>query len=71
MATTTLKVKGMSCGHCVRAVTDALTGVDGVTHANVDLQAGLAVVEYDDARTDPSELTDAVADEGYNAEEVT
>lgn len=70
MATTTLKVKGMSCSHCVRAVTDALTRVEGVQTARVDLDAGRAFVEYDDARTGPRELVGAVMDAGYTAEEI-
>jgi copper chaperone len=71
MATTVLKVSGMSCGHCVRAVTDAIQGVDGVTRADVDLAQGRATVEFDAARTTPRELAAAVADEGYSAEEST
>ncbi len=71
MATTTLKVSGMSCGHCVRTVTEALEGVDGVTRADVDLQQGRATVEYDEARTSAPALAAAVSDEGYTAEETT
>jgi copper chaperone len=69
MARTTLKVTGMTCQHCVRAVTGALVGQDGVTHAEVDLQAGRARVEYDEARVSPRELANMVAEEGYEAEE--
>lgn len=71
MATTTLKVKGMSCEHCVRAVTNALKNTDGVQNAQVDLKGGSAVVEYDDSKTDPRTLANAVMDEGYTAEETT
>jgi copper chaperone len=70
MAQTTLKVQGMTCQHCVRAVTGALEGQDGVRSARVDLQGGQAVVEYDDALVTPGELANAVAEEGYEAEEV-
>lgn len=69
MKTTTLKVSGMSCGHCVMAVRQALESVDGVTTAQVDLQAQRATVEYDESRTEPGALVGAVADEGYSAEE--
>ncbi len=69
MATTTLKVSGMTCGHCVKSVTDALEDVDGVTRADVDLQGGRATVEYDESRTTPRALADAVSEEGYQAEE--
>ncbi|MDQ7785045.1 MAG: heavy metal-associated domain-containing protein [Desulfomonilaceae bacterium] len=43
----TVKIKGMSCNHCVRAVTEALTGLPGVTGVTVDLEMGQAVVEHD------------------------
>ncbi|MBN1829303.1 MAG: heavy-metal-associated domain-containing protein [Deltaproteobacteria bacterium] len=38
-------VKGMSCQHCVMAVTKALSVVDGVTAVNVDLAKGEASYE--------------------------
>ena len=71
MATTTLKISGMTCQHCVRTVTQALEAQDGVTRANVDLQAGRARIEYEEGRVTPAALANAVADEGYEAEEVT
>ena len=37
MATTSYKVTGMSCEHCVNAVTDELSGLDGVSAVTVDL----------------------------------
>jgi copper chaperone len=70
MATATLKVTGMSCEHCVRAVTNALMESDGVRHAQVDLKAGKAVVDYDETATTPRVLANAVMDEGYSAEEM-
>lgn len=40
-----LKVTGMSCQHCVKAVTDALTAVPGVSAVkSVSLDSGLAQV---------------------------
>jgi copper chaperone len=69
MTTTTLKIDGMTCGHCVAAVTRALESAEGVASATVDLQAGRAVVEYDETRTRPDVLTSVVMDEGYTAEE--
>lgn len=71
MATTTLKVTGMTCGHCVSSVTEALESVAGVEHAQVDLQNGRATVEYDATRTSPDALASAVTEEGYKAEEIT
>ena len=71
MATATLKVTGMSCEHCVRAVTSALQDTDGVRRAEVDLKAGRAVVDYDESKTSPRALANAVMDEGYSAEETS
>lgn len=68
MAKATLKVSGMSCQHCVRSVTEALEGRDGVLGAKVDLQAGRAEVEYDATRVTPEQLAGVVMDEGYVAE---
>jgi copper chaperone len=69
MATTTLKVSGMTCGHCVRSVTQALESQAGVTRVAVELEAGRARVEYDESRITPAALAAVVADEGYEAEE--
>ncbi len=68
MTKTTLKVTGMTCQHCVHAVTQALEGVDGVRSARVDLDAGRADVEYDESRASTDALVGAVAEEGYSAE---
>lgn len=65
MATTVLKVKGMTCNHCVMAVTKALEGVPGVTGAKVSLERGEAVVEGSAPR---EALVAAVKAEEYEAE---
>jgi copper chaperone CopZ len=40
MTTTTYPVTGMSCEHCVNAVTSELSGLDGVSAVTVDLVPG-------------------------------
>jgi copper chaperone len=40
MTTTTYAVTGMTCEHCVRAVTEELSGLDGVSQVEVDLVPG-------------------------------
>jgi copper ion binding protein len=67
MPKTTLTVKGMTCNHCVGAVTRALEETPGVRSARVDLEGGKAVVDYDDALADPRELATVVAEAGYQA----
>ena len=39
---TTIKIKGMTCKHCVMAVTKALGGIEGIQDVQVDLQKGEA-----------------------------
>jgi copper chaperone CopZ len=64
--TTQLKISGMSCEMCVRHVTNALQGVEGVESANVSLEQGSATVEHDGV--DISAMLEAVREEGYEAE---
>lgn len=64
-----LKVKGMTCGHCEKAVDRALAGVAGVTRVvTVSREAERVVVEGD---SDVQALIDAIEEEGYTAELVT
>ncbi len=58
-----LSIEGMTCGHCVMHVKNALTEVAGVASANVDLATKRAIVEG--PALDDSQLTAAVADAGY------
>ncbi|MCC6931552.1 MAG: heavy-metal-associated domain-containing protein [Gemmatimonadaceae bacterium] len=69
MERVTLKVDGMSCGHCVKAVQTALAGVDGAVAESV--QIGRAVVAFDAEKTSLGALIDAVQDAGYDAAPVT
>lgn len=67
MQTETLDVQGMSCGACVGHVTKALEGLDGVQSALVSLEEGRAVVTYDPAKVQTTQMVEAVAEEGYEA----
>ncbi len=58
------RVHGMTCASCVARVEKALSGVPGVTWANVNLASETALVEYSDD-TSITELKRAIADAGY------
>ena len=45
MATTTYGVNGMTCEHCVHAVTQELSKLDGVQKVQVSLENGTATVD--------------------------
>jgi len=60
----TVKINGMRCGHCVSAVTGALSGLEGVDNVNVDLEKGEAT--YDEATPVPIEkIKEAISATGF------
>ncbi|MEO8194322.1 MAG: heavy metal-associated domain-containing protein [Gemmatimonadales bacterium] len=61
---TSVRITGMSCAHCVRAVFTALGGVAGVARADVSI--GQAIVEHDGTVT-PEALREAISIAGYEA----
>ena len=65
--TATYRVTGMTCDHCVRAVTDEMSAIPGVRDVEVDLLAGgdttLPVVSEDDLSEDT--VREAVDEAGY------
>lgn len=63
--TTTYTVQGMTCGHCVGTVTEAVTALDGVTSVDVDLATG-AVTVVSDGRAEPASVRATVEDAGYD-----
>ncbi|GAX89194.1 copper chaperone CopZ [Effusibacillus lacus] len=66
MATVTLNVKGMSCGHCVKAIEGALGELNGVERALVDLQGGTVTVEYREESVSVDQMKEAIEDAGYD-----
>ena len=58
----TLQVEGMSCGHCIRAVTNAITALDQGAKVDVDLAAKRVVAQTSLSRT---AVVRAVEEEGF------
>ena len=67
METTTIKVDGMTCGGCVRSVTNVLKALPGVTAAEVSLDAAEAKVTFDPATANTAAMRKAIEDAGYEA----
>jgi copper chaperone CopZ len=63
-----LKIEGMSCGHCVRAVDQVLKSLTGVQVEQVGV--GSAVVSYDPAAVTPEQIREAISEEGYEVRSV-
>jgi copper chaperone len=68
---TVLVVEGMSCGSCVRHVSEALARLDGVTQVDVQLAEGSARIHHDAARATVTQMLAALDEEGYPAHEKT
>ena len=60
-----LKVEGMSCGHCVKAVTDAASALPGLADVNVDLEGGTVSFNYDPSVTPFAAVKAAIEAAGY------
>ncbi len=62
--TSTLKVKGMTCQHCVMSVKKALGKLDGIQKVEVDLPMG--EVRFDNTKgTTPDALKKAIEEAGF------
>jgi len=64
---TTIKVKGMSCNHCVMAVTKALGAIDGVNDIKVDLKKGEATFT-ETKPVDRAIVRDTIKKAGYETD---
>jgi copper chaperone len=64
VATSTYTVTGMTCGHCVNAVTEEVTALPGVTAVDVELASGRLTVTSD-TPVDDDAVRAAVDEAGY------
>ncbi|MTV48926.1 copper chaperone CopZ [Heliobacillus mobilis] len=66
MTDITLKVEGMSCGHCKAAVEKALNNLTGVSKAEVNLAAKEVAISFDGTQTSVDVIKEAIEDAGYD-----
>lgn len=59
----TMRIDGMTCGHCVGQVTKALKELEGVKLEQVSV--GSATVSFDSAIASEDRITKAIEDQGY------
>lgn len=67
MTTTMFHVDGMTCQHCVHAVTEEVSGVPHVTEVSVDLPTGRVTIESD-AALDDALVLEAISTAGYSGQ---
>ncbi|RUL50814.1 copper chaperone CopZ [Lysinibacillus antri] len=68
MENVTLNVKGMSCGHCVKAVEGSVGALAGVEQVKVNLEAGQVDVVFDQDKVTVDQIKEAIDDQGYDVE---
>lgn len=61
-----LTVKGMSCGHCVKAVEDSVGALKGVQKVEVQLNDGKVNVAFDSGQVSLEEIKETIDDQGYD-----
>lgn len=60
-------VGGMSCQHCVKAVTDSVSALPGVEEIAVELLDKTATVVFDPEQVSLETIKEAIEDQGYEA----
>ncbi|KAF1954486.1 heavy metal translocatin [Byssothecium circinans] len=68
MATTTLKVEGMTCGACTSAIESGFQGVDGVGNVSISLVMERAVIQHDPNIISANQVKETIEDRGFDAE---
>lgn len=61
-------VEGMTCGHCVRAVTKAIQRLDPHAHVQVNVSEG--TVAINESRLEAYTLAEAIKDTGYEVRNI-
>ena len=70
MASTVLNVPDISCEHCERTITNALTPVEGIRSVNVDITGKQVRVDYDEAQVSIDQMKVVLNEEDYPVESV-
>jgi Cu+-exporting ATPase len=68
MATTTLKVEGMTCGACTSAIESGFEGVGGVGNVSISLVMERAVIQHDPETISAEQIKEIIEDRGFDAE---
>ncbi len=61
----TIKVEGMSCGHCEMRVKKAIEAIEGIRKVEVNLRNKNVVVEYDERKANFEKIKAAIKEVGY------
>ncbi len=71
MARATLSVPDISCEHCERTITNALTPLEGVQSVQVDIPEKRVRVDYDESKVDVERFKSVLQEEEYPVDSVS
>ena len=66
MQNVTLKVEGMSCGHCVKAVESSVGELNGIETVKVNLDEAEVAVSFNGAQVSLEQIKEAIEEQGYD-----
>ena len=69
MQQTTLRVEGMSCGHCVNTVEGSVGKLNGVEAVQVNLAEKKVEVTFDENAIRLQDIADVIEEQGYDVEQ--
>ena len=61
----TIRVDGMTCGHCAETVHQAVATLDGVSKVSVDLEGKQVQIDFDENRTGVEEISSQIKEAGF------
>jgi copper chaperone len=61
-----INVEGMSCEHCINAITKAVKALNGINSVNVSLKEKTVTVEYDNMKVSLDKIKAEIEDQGYD-----
>ncbi|KYG34359.1 copper chaperone CopZ [Alkalihalobacillus trypoxylicola] len=60
-----IKVEGMSCGHCVKAIEENVGELKGVSAVTVDLSSGKVEIQFNADQVSLSDIEKTIEEQGY------
>lgn len=66
--TITIKCKEMSCEGCKKEITRSIKTIEGIINIDINLDTHLIKVSFDETKTSPKKIIEAIADAGYESE---
>ncbi|KIL73284.1 copper chaperone CopZ [Bacillus badius] len=69
MEQVTLRVQGMSCGHCIQAIESNVGKLDGVEAVKVHLEASTVDVSFNPELVTLHAITEEIEEQGYDVEQ--